>query len=266
MKWLEMYFDKEISKKFAELEQNERNFKVSEIVDKITMEEIKCFWWLPLHAVELWWWAHPDRYHDLFKYLIKSWSKIDWVDISLTMLNLAKSYLKNEFKNRIKVINFIESDIEKYLKSLDDNELDIIIMKYTFEFIENLDDFFFLISKKLKNGRSLISTISHSDENIKIITTNTKFFINWKDFWNDKELKVRLKDWDRILLKFFKESWNPDSGFLEWAETMIYYHSFKKIINSAKKHNLKVFIQDWNDFLPMEKKMDIKQTILLIRK
>lgn len=38
-KGLEMYFSPEIAEKFAELEQNEKNFKVAQIVDLVLTQE-----------------------------------------------------------------------------------------------------------------------------------------------------------------------------------------------------------------------------------
>ncbi|MEI7477136.1 MAG: hypothetical protein WCJ81_00920 [bacterium] len=40
MQDIAMYFDKDIAKDFAEHEQNEKNFKVAEIIDQVIMKTI----------------------------------------------------------------------------------------------------------------------------------------------------------------------------------------------------------------------------------
>ncbi len=90
---LEMYFSREIAEKFAELEQNEKNFRVAEIVDRILMQETVGLS-KPIQAAELGGGAHPDRYHKFFNKLIENpRGHIDWVDISPYMLELAEKYI-----------------------------------------------------------------------------------------------------------------------------------------------------------------------------
>ncbi len=145
---LEMYFNSEIVKKFAELEQNEKNYKVAEVIDKILVDQVKAIS-PPIHAAELGGGAHPDRYHNFFKLLSqKRGSRVDWVDISPYMLELAKKYISSPcYKERRKIINYIESDILDYLRNLKDEELDIAVMKYTFDHLEDVETLFELLSK-----------------------------------------------------------------------------------------------------------------------
>ena len=67
---LEMYFNKDVSISFAELEQNEKNMKVAQIMDRSMMYEIKDLQ-DPLYVSELGGGAHPDRYDKLFSRLLK---------------------------------------------------------------------------------------------------------------------------------------------------------------------------------------------------
>ena len=107
-KKLGMYFDLKIAKLFAEHEQNEKNFRVAAIVDKIIMLEITHLP-APIYAAELGGGAHPDRYHEFFDYLLKEPNgHIDWVDVSPYMLQLAKKYMSHgKYKKRKSIISFI---------------------------------------------------------------------------------------------------------------------------------------------------------------
>ena len=148
-KFIQMYFDKKIVEDFAEHEQNEKNFIVADIVDQIIMQTI---WHIDKNfkACELGGGAHPDRYHRLFEELIKNQVIIDRVDISPYMLEIAKKYIDNDqYKARLDVIQFIESDIISYLTEASDNSLDLAIMKYTIDHIADIDSLFGLLAKKL---------------------------------------------------------------------------------------------------------------------
>ena len=82
---------------------------------------------------------------------------IDWIDVSELMLEQAKRYLREtNLEERNKVISFIEMEILDYLSTLGDNSLDLVIMKYTFEHIENIDQLFSLLSHKLKKMVGLL--------------------------------------------------------------------------------------------------------------
>jgi len=106
---LEMYFSPDVCARFAEAEQNEKNYRVSAILDDIIVKEMENLK-EPIFA-------HPDRYHNFFnKILNKPGGRIDWVDISPYMLDLAKKYLEDrKYEDRKGVIKFIEKDILGYL-------------------------------------------------------------------------------------------------------------------------------------------------------
>ncbi len=57
--WLEMYFSLEVALNFAELEQNDKNFRIARIADRVLMQEIKDFD-NPIYAAEFGGGAHPD--------------------------------------------------------------------------------------------------------------------------------------------------------------------------------------------------------------
>jgi ubiquinone/menaquinone biosynthesis C-methylase UbiE len=265
-KGLEMYFSQEITEKFAELEQNEKNFRVANIVDNILIQEINNFKF-PIYSAELGGGAHPDRYDKFFNRLLKDGGHIDWVDVSPYMLKLADKYISNEkYQDRKDVITFIESDILEYLQKLEKEKLDIAIMKYTIDHIKDLDELFKLLSEKLKPGAKLVSTIGSTNPELKSYSTNARFLYNGEEFSND-EVKI-LKDGDNFTIKFFKVSGNPNAGYLEGAETLKYYHSAEKIKELANKYNFSIFLGDWKNFVKPENQggEDMDQEVLVLTK
>jgi len=260
-----MYFSEEISKNFAELEQNEKNFKVARIVDRVITQETQNQ--KKIYSAELGGGAHPDRYHDFFKKLIENDGHIDWVDISPYMLELAKKYISTEeYKDREKVITFIKKDVVEYLEDLKDETLDVAIMKYTIDHIEDLDELFRLLSLKLKNNGKLISTIGNTSPELKSYSTNARFLFNGEQFPDD-ETRM-LKDGDTFTVKFFKVSGDPNGGYLDGAETTKFFHSTEKTKDLARKHGFEIFLGDWKEYLPEEKQEGetLDQDILVLRK
>lgn len=249
-KGLEMFFSQEIAEKFAELEQNEKNFKVAQIVDKILIQEsanIKT----PIYSAELGGGAHPDRYDKFFSKLIDENGHIDWVDISPFMLELAEKYISNEqHQDRKKVITFIKSDILEYLNSLKNEKLNIAIMKYTIDYIDNLDVLLEILSQKLTRGGKLIATIGNTGSELKSYSTNARFLYNGEQF-PDNETRT-LKDGDNFTVKFFKISGDPTAGYLEGAETIKFFHSPDKIKRLAESFNFDIFLGDWKNFIPQD--------------
>lgn len=265
-KGLEMYFSPEIAEKFAELEQNEKNFKVAQIVDTILLQESSDLK-TPIYSAELGGGAHPDRYDEFFSKLIKEGGHMDWVDVAPLMLNLAKKYISNEkYQNRKNVITFIKSEILEYLRGLENKKLDIAIMKYTIDHIENLDELFKLLSIKLTQGGKLIATIGSMSPELKSYSTNARFLYNGEQF-PDNETRT-LKDGDNFTVKFFKVSGDPSAGYLEGAETLKYYHSAEKIKQLADPFGFDIFLGDWKDFVPQEnqKGKTMNQEVLVLTK
>ncbi len=264
---LEMYFNKNISKLFAELEQNDKNWRVAEIVDRVIAFEIKDFK-NPLFVCELGGGAHPDRYHVLFHRLLQEpMGKIDWVDISPYMMELALKYIDNDkYIERKKVIRFIIDDILEYLNNLDDNSLDLGIMKYTLDYIDNPERLFELLSKKLKMGGKLVSTMTVLTPELKSISTNARFLYNGKEF-PENETRI-LKDGDHFTIQFFKESGHPEKGYLDGAKTVKYYFSMDTYEKLASKYGLKIQFGDWHTLIPIEEQGGemMNQDIMILTK
>lgn len=264
---LEMYFSPDVSARFAELEQNEKNYRVSAILDDIIVKEMKNLK-EPIFAAELGGGAHPDRYHNFFNKMLKEpGGRIDWVDISPYMLDLAKKYLEDKkYTERRGVIKFIENDILAYLEGLKDETLDLSIMKYTIDHIKNIEELFKLLSKKLKKGGKLISTADNLNPELKSYSTNARFLYNGEEFPDDETRT--LKDGDSFTIKFFKESGRPESGYLKGAETVKYYHSPEKIAKLAKKFNFDSFLGDWEKKADEDGKVgeNMDQDILILTK
>lgn len=265
-KGLEMYFSPEIVEKFAELEQNEKNFKVAQIVDMLLMQE-SAGMKNPIYCAELGGGAHPDRYHDFFsKLLSEPRGHMDWVDVAPLMLDLAKKYISDEkYQKRKDIITFIESDILNYLQSLTAEKLDCAIMKYTVDHIENLQVLFELLSAKLKRGGKLIASIGSTNPELKSYSTNARFLYNGEQF-PDNETRT-LKDGDNFTVKFFKVSGNPDGGYLDGAETLKYFHSAEKIKHLAETFGFDCFLGDWKDYVTRDHKGEtMKQDVLVLTK
>ena len=264
---LRMYYDAKIAASFAELEQNEKNFRVADIIDRLVLyavEGVKD----PLRAADLGGGAHPDRYHRLFNRLLKDpKGRMDWVDVSPIMLKLAEKYAStDEYLARKEVIRFVESDILEYLEQLPDETLHVAIMKYVINHIRQLDRLFALLARKLKGKGSLVSTMDFSSPEMKSVSTNARFLYNGQEF-PENETRT-LKDGDTYTVKFFKESGNPDSGYLEGTEITRYYHAPDTMKNLAQKHHFDVFIGDWKAFLPKEKQEGetLDQDVIVLRK
>lgn len=265
-KGLEMYFSPKIAEKFAELEQNEKNFRVAQIVDTILLQEsadLKA----PIYSAELAGGAHPDRYDEFFSKLINEGGHMDWVDVSPLMLELAKKYISNEkYQNRNEIITFIKKDILEYLRGLENKKLDLAIMKYTIDHIESLDELFQLLSTKLTQGGKLIATIGSTSPELKSYSTNARYLYNGEQF-PDNETRT-LKDGDHFTVKFFKVSGDPTAGYLEGAETLKYYHSAEKVKRLAESFGFDIFLGDWKDFVPQEnqKSETMNQEVLVLTK
>lgn len=264
---LEMYFSPDVAEKFAELEQNEKNYSVAQIVDKIILQETKDMP-DPICAAELGGGAHPDRYHGFFKKLLEEpRGHIDWVDVSPYMLELAKKYIENEkYQDRKEVIDFVKSEILEYLRDLENEKLDLAIMKYTIDYIKDIETLFKLLSDKMKLGGKLVATIGNLSPELKGCHTNARFLYNGEQF-PDNETRI-LKDGDNITVKFFKIPGDPNSGYFEGAETVKYFHSAEKIKSLAETFGFDIFLGDWKDFVNEEKQDDEKmdQDILVLTK
>ncbi len=265
IKGLEMYFSEDISEKFAKLEQNERNFQVAGIVDRILMQETENFE-NPICVAELGGGAHPDRYHEFFRKILQEpKDHIDWVDISPFMLELAKKYIDNEeYQDRKEVINFVESEICEYLSKLKDEQLDLAIMKYTFNHIKDIESLLQLLSVKIKPGGKLISTISNLNAELKSYSTNARYLYNGEQFSDER--KIKLKDGDNFVIKFFKIAGDKDSGYLKSAENTAYYHSAEKIEKLAETFGFNIFIGDWKSIIKTEKQEEAKQDVFVLTK
>lgn len=265
-KGLEMYFSPEIAEKFAEHEQNEKNFKVARIVDAILIQETADFK-APIYSAELGGGAHPDRYDEFFSKLLSEHGRMDWVDISPFMLELAKKYISNgKYKNRKDIITFIKSDILDYLRGLENEKLNIAIMKYTIDHMRDLDALFKLLSAKLAQGGKLIATIGITIPELKSYSTNARFLYNGEQF-PDNETRT-LKDGDNFTVKFFKVSGDPDGGYIEGAETLKYFHSTEKIKQLAGSCGFDFFLGDWKDFVAKDnqKNETMDQDVLVLIK
>jgi len=243
---LKMYFDPHLVNKFTKLEENEKYDKIAQIIDRVIYVETKDIS-DPLLVAELGGGSHPDKYDLFFKRLLQHpQGHIDWVDLSKYMLEEARKYLLNEkFIQRKKVISFIQNDILKYLQNLEESSLNLVIMKYTFDHIQDIESLFMLLSKKLKKGGKLIANSTTLNSYLNSSTTNARILINGQEFpLNEKK---KMKDGDSFTVKFYKKSGNPKHGYLDGAETTKYFHSITKIKELATENSFSVFVGDWKN-------------------
>ncbi len=262
---LRMYFSPEVTRKFAQLEQNETNYKVSGLLDKIALQETEGRG-EPLYVADLGAGAHPDRYHGLFSRLLKGpRGKIDWVDVSPFMLELANEYL-NDFPQRREVINFIEDDLFSYLEKLPDSTLDLVMMKYVLDHIEEKEKLFHLFSLKLNPGGVVIATAGRLDPRLKSFSTNARYLYRGEEF-PPEETRV-LQDGDRFIIRFLRVSGDPESGYTEGAETVKYYHSPEKMEEVAKKEGLDIFWGDWKEIINETRREGVseEEDIIILKK
>lgn len=253
---LGMYFSPEIARKFAELEQNEKNRAVARIVDRVLMHILSQVT-PPIRAAELGGGAHPDRYDEFFALLLKEpRGHIDWVDVSPHMLLLAQEYITDpQFAPRANVITFVQNDIVTYLQNLENENLDVAVMKYTIDHIADLDALFAQLAAKLKRGGKLVATIGGAGPLLRNYSTNAKFLYNGQEIPSGETRT--LKDGDSYTIHFLKESGNPSAGCLEGAQTTKYFHSKEKIRELAATHGFDIFIGDWKELLKNEDQQDV---------
>jgi ubiquinone/menaquinone biosynthesis C-methylase UbiE len=265
---IKIYFSKKTAREIAGREQNERNFEVAGIIDKILIQETKNFSG-PLRAAELGGGAHPDRYHKFFGRLLEEpLSKIDWVDVSPYMLELAGEYLaKGGYQERKKTINYVQSDILQYLEGLNDGTLDIAIMKYTLDFIKDIEKMFGLLSKKLKRGGKLVATLGYQamDGKLKSRSTNVQYFYQGKEIPGGSE--IQLADGDEYAVKYFSGSADTDSPYVDDSQTLKYYYSPETLKRLAGKHGFHSFVGDWKELVkPPSGGEGPKQAVLVLTK
>ncbi len=264
---MKMYFSPTVTKEYVKQEQNKESFNVAEIIDRVVINETKHMSG-SLYIAELGGGAHPDRYHNLFERLLeKPGGHLDWVDSSLHMIKLAeKNISTEEYKARKDVLSFKNREITEYLSVLEDEDLDIAIMKDVIDHIEDLNELFTALATKLKKGGKLIATVD-TRSNLESFSSNARYLYKGEEFPDNETRK--LEDGDKITAKFFKEFGNPHSGYIEGAEIVKYFHSVEKIKDLAASHEFDIFIGDWKEIISEKEEKEIftfEQEILVLTK
>ncbi len=262
-----MYFDKKITELFAQNEKNEKNFRVASILDRVAMCEISILQ-DPILVAELGGGAHPDRYDRLFARILKKpQGKIDWVDVSPYMLEMAKKYVDiGKYKKRKSVIRFVESDLIQYLRDAPDVSIDLVLMKYTIDHIQDIETLFVLLLKKLKPNGRLVATIGVLSPELKSISTNARFLYQGKEF-PENETRT-LSDGESFGVQFLKKSGDLSAGYLEGAKTEKYYHSSETMIRLGTKYGFEVVLGDWKKVVEENARdsENMDQDVLILRK
>ena len=196
-----MYDDPAVAERFADQEQNPDHQQVAAIVDDIIALETAGFVH-PLRIAELGGGAHTDRYDRLFEKLLPEpgRGRIDWVDASASMIELADEYLEDDrYQTRNQVITFVHKDMLAYLESMEDCTLDCAIMKYTLNYLSDneIELLFQLLKRKLKTPGRLITTVSSPSGVLQSHNQHARFIYrgeeiplgetrklgNWKDLY-----------------------------------------------------------------------------------
>lgn len=222
---IEMYLDSKTVKKFADNERNdtEEHSVISKIIDDFVSDQMKDS---DAKIANLGAGANPQKYPKILG-KISEGSTMDWVDISPKMLEIAsKDFSVVPSGNSIK---YIKSNFTDYISSKKDEELDCVIMQYCINYVENLEIFFSLLSKKLKKDGTLIANLGGNKlENNQWVT----FLVNGKELSG----ATQLVSGDIYTINFL----NPNGTI--FASTEKNYFSDKEIMSAASLFGLKAKI------------------------
>jgi hypothetical protein len=241
MQWLELFSTRESADRFTKHQHNPRNVAVTKVIEEIILSSIDVEKWMTL--VNLGWRWDTHRYDKLLTKIHElAWS-IHWVNIAPIILEVWKEYAENmPYSSSIEYIN---ENILSYLRCQQDASINIIMMRYTLDYLSDLDAFFALVAKKLAPWGIFVSDMTMANAELKSHSTNAKYFFEWKAVpsWET----ITLQDWDSYTIKFFKESWNPQAWLLPGITTQKYYFSLETIQQAIATHFSEMFIWDWRE-------------------
>ncbi len=275
---LRMYFDPEIVDRFAKREENEKYRSVARIVEEIILSYSYSN---NLRVADLGAGAHTENFPNLFAKLLSENGVYDWVDISPFMIDLAKNRYLKLHPEREKVLCFLEKDIREYLRELAPETLDVVIMKYTFDYFsrEELHEIFSLLAVKLKSEATFVATLFMVDSVLPGRTTNAQMVYKGKEIPFGES--VPIADGDQFTIRFFVDPNEPELGYI--AETTKYFHSPHTICDIIKnaffsqgrdcKEN-DFFIGNWKEIPAIKNRMThgenfneiLDQNVFVIRK
>lgn len=244
---LKMYFDRDVVREFVERENNPKYVAVTRIIELLGLKVLKdCD--TPWRVADLGAGAHPEHYMDLYKLLMRQvGGKLYWVDISPVMLEVAKKTLESEpLKQRLELTDFVEADMLDFLSGLSSEYLNLILMKYTFDHVSDLDRLFEEIYRGLRKGGGLVANLGVTDGKLPSVSHNARFLIRGEEF-PIGETRI-LRDGDQYMVKFLKSFGDVSAGYLDGAEVTKYYYSPEYICDAAEKQGLKCWIGDWRDY------------------
>ncbi|MCC6323717.1 methyltransferase domain-containing protein [Candidatus Nomurabacteria bacterium] len=224
----EMYLDSGIAEEFARREKEDtvEHSVVSGVLDNLVTESFKD---KKIKIANLGAGANPQKYEGILK-KIKEGSTLDWVDISSKMLDIASKEVDQDDN-----VNFIKNDFTGYLNTQEDGTLDCVMMQYSINYIENLEDFLKILSKKLNKDGIFVANIGRP-----VLENNqyVNFLINGEEFTG----KRNLVDGDRYTIKFL----NQDKTV--FASTEKIFFSDEKIKSTSELLNLTPEIKDIKGF------------------
>ncbi len=260
----QLYHDMELARLFATREENQKYLAVADGIDQVAVSLLKTTAW-PYKIAELWWGAHSDIYDRFFWLLQASWSSIDWVDTSASMLRLAEEYLvKKQLHKRAALLNMVETDMLSYLQQSAPASVDGALMKYTINCIDDLDALFFWLDRVLKPWWWCCATIWEASSSIKSYSTNARFLYNGEAFPDDETRT--LQDGDTYGIKFFAEAWNPAWWYMRWWVLTLWYHSWERIRACAEQYSMSIFLWDRKEFCSPDNTNQLDQCVMVIQK
>jgi hypothetical protein len=194
-----------------------------------------------LYVAELGGGAHPEHYTHLWRVLegLESGS-VDWVDMSVYMLNHAKETFPQPL---VESVRFIPCDMMSYLQQIGDHALDMVLMKYTFNFLPPtvLESFFALLRQKLFRTGRLVATISVENGILPSRSQHVRYVHQGEEV-PVGESRV-LSEGEEYGVKFFANPDDPARGYV--GEIQLYYHSLGKLKSMAEKYGFDYFFGDW---------------------
>lgn len=225
---LEIYMEEDRARQFAEKEKNDANEHgvISKILDSMVAESFGDK--KNVKIANLGAGANPQKYEIITN---NQSVQIDWVDVSGPMLEIASQ----EASSLKASIEFIKKNFFEYLEGQNDGSLDCVMMQYAINYIDDLELFFKITSKKLKDDGSFFANLGIEElEN----NPNCKFLVNGEEFTGRR----KLVEGDKYTIQFF----GPNSNLLGSTEKNFF--SKERIIRAVEMAAMVPRIEKTNGF------------------
>ncbi len=263
----DIYFERDLARQIAQRETNENNVRLARIVEKIVCAEIATLP-DPITIVDLGAGAHPEQYKHLFDKLLSSEPKgsFKWVERSPHMIEIAKENTKSlDSPKATELVEFIPMEMLAYLRNQDDESIDATILKYTIDHIFDIKELFSQISRTLKPGGIMISTLTTLGI-LPARTANVQYFYKGTEIQRGQT--IALQNGDSFDIQFLDSTNNPEAQTLEGLRVTKFFHSPEAMHELAKKFDFEIIIGNWLELMDpsLTQGETFSQNILLLRK